>query len=92
MVDSFERAPGLAGSTYLFVTGAVKALDEENLVKLETMAVQAIMRRMVVADLQLDSSSTAKVKRWYVCTGAGLRKTLLEWLKDCNVVFETFNF
>jgi hypothetical protein len=46
----------------------------------------------VVEDLQLDSGSGHLIEKWYVCAGAGLRTTLLEWLKYRNVVFETFNY
>ena len=92
VLDSFGRAPGLSRSTKLFVTGKVHAQAEENLIKLETIKASVERRRMDAKDLQLGSDSSLSVGKWYVCTGAGLRKTVLEWLKGRNVVFETFNY
>jgi NAD(P)H-flavin reductase len=92
VLDSFERTPGLRGLTKLFVTGETDALAQGNLTKLITMNASVEERRIVVEDLQLDSGIGHLIEKWYVCAGAGLRTTLLEWLKYRNVVFETFNY
>ncbi|KUJ10833.1 oxidoreductase-like protein [Mollisia scopiformis] len=93
VVDSFEKAPELCGCTRLFVTGEIGDEGAQYLTKLGAMEASVEMRRMACDDLQLNfDSPNAAIKMWYVCTGAALRKTLLEWLNDRNVIFETFNF
>jgi NAD(P)H-flavin reductase len=93
VVDSFERAPDLCHCTRLFITGKIDDEGAQCLAKLDAMESTIELRRMVCDDLQLNSGSPDDaIRKWYVCTGAALRKTLLEWLNDRNVIFETFNF
>ncbi|TVY26897.1 hypothetical protein LHYA1_G004849 [Lachnellula hyalina] len=93
VVDSFERAPGLCDCTRLFVTGEIDDKGAQNLAKINATDSMVETRRMAYDDFQLSSESPDNaIKKWYVCTGAALRKTLLEWLNDRNVIFETFNY
>lgn len=78
VLDSFERTPGLRGLTKLFVTGETDAVAQGNLTKLITMNASVEECRIVVEDLQLDSGSGHLIEKWYVCTGAARRTTLLE--------------
>lgn len=90
---NLERAPELCDVTWLFVTGAIDNEGAQCLAKLSAMKSTVELRRMVYDDLQLNSYSLDDViRKWYVCTGAALRKTLLEWPNGRNVIFETFNF
>ena len=93
VIDSFERSPDLCGCTHLFITGEVTDKGAQYLAKLDAMESTLELRRISCDNLQLTNKlSTDAINKWYVCTGAALRKTLLEWLKDRNVIFETFNF
>ncbi|KAE8453271.1 hypothetical protein EG329_011338 [Mollisiaceae sp. DMI_Dod_QoI] len=75
-IDIFERIPGLAKATKLFVTGKVNE-ESEAWQKLSTSGASIEKRRITKDDIAEDTAS-----RWYLCTGAPLRKTLLEWLDD----------
>jgi NAD(P)H-flavin reductase len=99
VLDSFERAPSLAASTKLFITGRTDtAAVEESLLKLAASKAEVQTRRMVRGDIQLenagseDSTVAARIETWYVCTGPELRKQLLQWLEGRTVVFEDFNY
>ncbi|KAG4434833.1 hypothetical protein IFR05_009672 [Cadophora sp. M221] len=86
VIDTFDRIPGLAAATTVFITGKINVESEDwkNLVasgaKLET-------RRMTVEDIDSFSAS-----RWYLCTGTVFRATLLKWLEGKTVLFEDFNY
>jgi hypothetical protein len=84
--------PGLQNCTKLFVTGEIDTSGRVIMVKLLSMGTWVQERRIGLDDLQLQSNTGWELRKWYVCAGAGLRHTLLEWLQGRNVVFETFNY
>ena len=86
VTDTFDRIPGLATSTRLFVTGTV---DEESKTwrKLEASGVMSERRRILKDDLAAESAS-----RWYLCTGPVFRKSLVSWLNGKTVLYEDFNY
>lgn len=86
VLDTFERIPGLAESTVLFVTGKTKHAFVA-WAKLESSGASLKKRRIQKDDLIEDPSS-----RWYLCTGIGLRNSLLEWLHGKTTVYEDFNY
>jgi NAD(P)H-flavin reductase len=93
-IDSFRRIPGLGASTTLFLTGTPNTNHEVegNLAILKSMDISVFMRRILVGDLRMEPAMSLNVGNWYICTGASLRNTLLQWLKGQNVIFETFNY
>jgi NAD(P)H-flavin reductase len=92
VLDSFEQFPGLVGCTKLFVTGPVESAAAKNLKKLEEMKASVGMRRVMSGDLRLEAEDGVEIKKWYVCTGDELRKTVAEWLKGRLVISESFNY
>ena len=92
VLDSFEQFPDLLGSTRLFVTGTVNSAAAKNLEKLKEINASVELRRIVSGDLELDAASGVEIKKWYVCTGDELRRTVTEWLKGQLIITESFNF
>ena len=92
VLDSFEQFPGLVGCTRLFVTGAGNTAATRSLKKLEGMNASVEIRRMESGDLGLEAEDGVEIKKWYVCTGDELRKTVMEWLKGRLVISESFNY
>jgi NAD(P)H-flavin reductase len=86
VLDSFQRIPGLAKSTELFVTGSVPT-DSDEWKKLEASGSVLQKRRIVKDDLTNDPAV-----RWYLCTGPGLRNTVLGWLDGKTTLYEDFNY
>jgi len=84
-VDTFERIPGLAESTRLFITG--KSEKAENWEKLVASGAKIEERRIESDDFSADSAN-----RWYLCTGTALRNTLLGWLDGKKLHYEDFNY
>ncbi|KAG0646016.1 Serine threonine-kinase ATG1 [Hyphodiscus hymeniophilus] len=75
VIDTFDRIPGLAKSTRLFVSGITNE-EVEDWKKLEISEVTLYKRRMAKDDLLKETAS-----RWYLCTGPRLRNSLLSWLE-----------
>jgi NAD(P)H-flavin reductase len=86
VTDMFDRIPGLAKSTRLFVTGTVDE-EAENWKKLEVSGAVLHKRRMGKDDLTADIAS-----RWYLCTGTAFRNSLVSWLDGKTVLYEDFNY
>jgi predicted ferric reductase len=84
--DTFDRMPGLAESTKLFVTGAVNG-ESDSWEKLEASGASLQKRRMAKDDLDGDA-----VIHWYLCTGTAFRNALVSWLDGKTVLYEDFNY
>ena len=88
--DTFERYPGLAGATKLFVggTNASAAGDDGALLSgLEGATVE--QRRLTRQDLE---GLQREVKEWYLCSGPKMRKDVLQWLGGQTVHWEDFDY
>jgi len=92
VMDSFERFPGFVDCARLYVTGAANGDAAKNLKKLKEINASAETRRMRSDDLGLQGEGSVEIKRWYVCTGDELRKTLMDWLMGRQVITESFNY
>ena len=86
VIDTFDRIPGLAESTRLFITGAADE-ESESWKKLEASGTAVQRRRMAKDDLDEDPASC-----WYLCTGTAFRNSLVSWLKGKTVFYEDFNY
>lgn len=85
--DTFNRIPGLAAVTKLFVTG--KIVEPPSIWKsIEESGATLHSGRMTQEDFQGDLT-----RKWYLCTGVGLRNSILSWLTGKGEVFyEDFNY
>lgn len=86
VTDTFNRIPGLADSTKLFVTGKINPNCKEWEQLKESGAILE-QRRISKDDLSGDISN-----RWYLCTGTSFRNSVLEWLAGKTVLYEDFNY
>ncbi|KAH7346628.1 oxidoreductase-like protein [Rhexocercosporidium sp. MPI-PUGE-AT-0058] len=86
VTDTFDRIPGMAKATTVFITGKINA-ESEDWKKLIVSGAKLEKRRMTVEDAGSYSAS-----KWYMCTGTAFRATLLKWLEGKTVHFEDFNY
>ena len=84
--DVLNAHPGLAGRLTLFVTNAVDGETINLKTKIDGINLQK--RRLGKQDLDLEG----EVQKYYLCTGTSMRKQLMEWLPDKELIFEDFNF
>lgn len=103
--DTFRRVPELAARTRLFVTGTNAEEAEEGRV-LATMAdrlreLGSLVRRLkegritredLVGEDEAAGGAARRGKKFYLCTGSAMVKTLLKWLEGEDVVYETFEY
>ncbi|PQE30281.1 hypothetical protein CJF32_00008183 [Rutstroemia sp. NJR-2017a WRK4] len=86
--DTFEKIPGLASSTKLFVTGGkIGPSESTEIEELEKMGAVVQKRRMGKDDIAGDGAS-----KWYLCTGTSFRDSLVGWLDGKQVHYEDFNY
>ncbi|KAE9380660.1 oxidoreductase-like protein [Stipitochalara longipes BDJ] len=84
--DIFERVPGLAESTKLFVTGRNPEMTNA-WKKLTTSGANLERRRMGKDDIVGDVAD-----RWYMCAGPSLKSSVLEWMGGKAITYEDFNY
>ena len=90
--DVLEAWPGLAGRLMLFVTDVGEGEDGSGLwgeIGKMANAVDLRTRRMSSKDVRNDDDG---MRKYYLCTGTKMRKVLMEWLSDKELIFEDFNF
>jgi ferredoxin-NADP reductase/predicted pyridoxine 5'-phosphate oxidase superfamily flavin-nucleotide-binding protein len=91
VADTLTSFPALAPLTNLFVTrGGADGEDEEvekELAQLNERGVTIQLRRLAKSDLEV-----VDAQRWYLCAGGSLRKQVLSWLPDREVLFEDFDY
>ncbi|KAL8688685.1 MAG: hypothetical protein Q9218_005469 [Villophora microphyllina] len=92
-IDTFERFPRLGKSTMLYISGggdaAVRGQEHETMPRLKEHGVQTFARRMLPSDIQGQDGLSAT---WYVCAGTEMRRAVVSWLSDKEVVYEDFNY
>lgn len=91
VLDTFEKYANLANHTKLFITGEMGGYDGMNestcVKKLRESGATLQERRIEKSDVVEDPAN-----RWFLCTGTGLRDTLVEWLKGKQLSYEDFNY
>ncbi|KAI4225146.1 MAG: hypothetical protein L6R36_004128 [Xanthoria steineri] len=93
-IDTFERYPQLASSTTLYLSGAADGGQElQPALRLQQYGAQVCKRRLAISDLlSIQGQAALPSTTWYICAGAELRQTLLSWLSDRKVVYESFYY
>lgn len=86
VVDTFDRIPGLAQVSTIFITGTINT-ESKDWKKLMSSGAKLEKRRMTAEDI-----GAYEADKWYICTGTGFRDTLLKWLEGKTVLFEDFNY
>ncbi|MCJ1430781.1 hypothetical protein MMC27_000131 [Xylographa pallens] len=96
VLDTFQRVPGLASSTSLFVSNidlydvaSQHASQHASMALLAATCSSVIRRRISAKDLQVDLDTS---DRWYICTGTALKTSLLQWLAGQEIVYEDFSY
>jgi ferredoxin-NADP reductase len=84
--EIFERVPGLAESTKLFVTGKNPEMTDA-WKKLTVCGVTLERRRLGKDDITGDTAD-----RWYMCAGPSLKNSVLKWMEGKTVIYEDFNY
>jgi NAD(P)H-flavin reductase len=83
VADVLDSCPSLAPNMKLSITNA----HPQILQNIDLKEATIIGRR-----LQQEDFEAVQERRIYVCTGTPLRKQLVDWLPDKELVFEDFNF
>ena len=86
VLDTLKQHPTLSHSLYIFITDAKD--ESAEIKKLKAGGAAVHLRRMHKLDLECGNT----VKRYYLCTGAPMRKQLEEWLPGKELRYEDFNF
>lgn len=89
-VDLLEHAGGTELGVSLFVTGAVDAGRQSALQTLARLGADIHTRRIRRNDVV--GAGTEGRRRFRVCAGAGLRRSLLEWLDGEHVSVVNFDY
>ncbi|KAK3113396.1 hypothetical protein LTR53_009357, partial [Teratosphaeriaceae sp. CCFEE 6253] len=87
VLDVLAAHPDMAQSLTLYVTGAGNEDGEPTLGKIRQATAAVQPRRLQKDDLLVDEIHT-----YYLCTGVQMRKELMQWLPEKELVFEDFNF
>jgi ferredoxin-NADP reductase len=81
----FDKVPGLAERTHLFITGK---FDESSAdVKKMPSVLHIQKRRMTKEDISKDEAT-----KWYLCTGIAFRNSMTTWLEGKTTMYEDFNY
>ncbi|KAH7040810.1 uncharacterized protein B0I36DRAFT_233115 [Microdochium trichocladiopsis] len=93
--DVLGRTPGLAELTTLFVTGKVRggqygAAAEAAQKEVEDMGAKIISRRIGKDDILTVGEKGRR--KYYACMSGVMRKALLEWMAEEDLVVESFDY
>lgn len=89
VADVLHEHPQLAERTQLFVTGGTGSDADLAAKQIEALGVSRIERRRLNKS---DLDSVHEINTWYTCTSPSLRKALLAWLPDKELVYEDFSY
>ncbi|KAK4241503.1 hypothetical protein C8A03DRAFT_30365 [Achaetomium macrosporum] len=92
-VDAFERIAGLGDVTRVFVTGVDEANGdkEETVSRLRMLGARVEVRRMGRADV-LQASDTERGRKYFACASPRMLNSVMEWLGEEEVAFESFEY
>jgi hypothetical protein len=89
-VDVLEKVDGLGAVTELFVTRSVDGKQKAEIDRIRRLGTVVRTRRIQKNDVL--TKVTAGRRRFYVCTGSGLRRSVLEWTAGEYLRFEKFDY
>lgn len=90
-VDTFNRIPGLAQKTRLFITGGGTGTEEVE--RLQGLGVQAVSKRRMLRDDVLGARDDGdRGTRYYLCASPEMQKIVEGWLDGEDFVSESFNY
>ncbi|MFJ6440598.1 pyridoxamine 5'-phosphate oxidase family protein [Streptomyces sp. NPDC091649] len=89
-VDVLEKVDGLGAVTELFVTRSVDGKQNAEIDRIRRLGTVVRTRRIQKNDVL--TKGTAARRRFYVCTGPGLRASVLQWAAGEYVQFEKFDY
>lgn len=93
VVDSFERIPGLAGRTRLFIPGTTGTEKEGEAEKLESLRAQAfVQRRRLLREDLFEVKDTDIGTKFFLCAGVEMQRVVEGWLQGEDFVSESFNY
>ncbi|EQB47511.1 oxidoreductase FAD-binding domain-containing protein [Colletotrichum gloeosporioides Cg-14] len=84
-----DRIQGLAGVTRLFVTGRLRDSEEGLIGEIKAAGASVERRRIEQGDVKEAASGKRK---YFLCTGPAMLKTLNEWLDGEEVAWEDFAY
>ncbi|KAJ0380988.1 hypothetical protein COL26b_000829 [Colletotrichum chrysophilum] len=84
-----DRIQGLAGVTRLFVTGRLGDSEESLIGEIKAAGASVERRRMEQGDVKEAASGKRK---YFLCTGPAMLRTLSEWLDGEEVAWEDFAY
>ncbi|KAK3939075.1 hypothetical protein QBC46DRAFT_153980 [Diplogelasinospora grovesii] len=102
-LDTFQRIPGLAQLTHLFITGTTGPDSKRGDLRpeiqsivgnVEEVGAKTALRRMLQSDLMLNVESSTR-RKYYLCAGPELHKLVEDWLRQgegIEVVSENFSY
>jgi ferredoxin-NADP reductase len=88
--DTFRHNPDLPKSCALFLSGSLADVRDEDMAKWEEMLKSGASIQQ--SRLQANDLVSVSADAWYICTGPGLRKDVLQWLAGRTVYYEDFNY
>lgn len=91
-VEVLERNRSLGEVLRLFVTGLIADKEKELVSKAEGFGATVFARRITKGDVLGTTDDELEGRKFYLCAGPELQKTLVEWLNGEEVVSESFNY
>ncbi|KAK3316091.1 hypothetical protein B0H66DRAFT_277377 [Apodospora peruviana] len=94
-VDTFERIPGLAAQTQLFITGSSISSEEtlrKPIERVKELGVQGVLLRRLLKDDVLGARDAENGTKFYLCASPEMQKIVNGWLHGEEVVYESFNY
>ncbi|KAH6618158.1 hypothetical protein B0J18DRAFT_436660 [Chaetomium sp. MPI-SDFR-AT-0129] len=90
-VDSFERIEGLGSVTKVFVTGDKNKIGEEVVGRLKELGAKVERRRLTREDV-LEARDIVRGTKYFACASPALLRSVVDWLGEEQVVFESFEY
>ncbi|KAK3303565.1 uncharacterized protein B0T15DRAFT_402338 [Chaetomium strumarium] len=92
-VDAFEWIPGLGDVTRVFVTGVHEGNGDNDATigRLRKLGARVDVRRIGQADV-LEVRDTERGTRYFACANPRLLISVMEWLAEEEVAFESFEY